>query len=199
MFLILVRHGQSEADIEKRLEGRYDSDLTELGYLQANAAAKWISNNYNLTKIITSPLKRTLHTANVMSHFTNTDVIVNDDLMEWNNGILAGMLRSEAEIKYPLPKNGRKSYEHPLGTESLIQFRTRIESFWQEFIDTHQNDECVCIVTHGGTIRMLIASILNLPIINDIKFKMGDCSINIFNIENNEKVIVKINFTEYLI
>lgn len=198
MNLILARHGQSTADIEHRLEGRYDSDLTEIGYFQAGCVAKWISENYKLTSVLSSPFKRAYYTATAIASAAGIDVIVNDDLMEWNNGILAGMLKSEADIKYPSPKQNHKPYDNSLGMESLIEFRARIEGFWREFIDERQTDENVCIVSHGGTIKMLFASILGLPIINDVTVRSDDGAIHIFKIENQRREIVKINFTGHL-
>lgn len=103
MEILLVRHGQSVADIEKRHEGRADYELTDLGVRQANALAAWISENYSIDQIISSPLKRAAKTAMLIGKAIGNEPVYEQQLMEWDNGLLAGLLREEATQRYPMP------------------------------------------------------------------------------------------------
>ena len=66
MKLLIVRHGESEADILKVCEGWADFSLTERGNKQALKTGKWIVDHYNIDKIYTSTLKRARETAHYL-------------------------------------------------------------------------------------------------------------------------------------
>ena len=63
MKLLVIRHGESEADIKKVCEGRADFELTDKGTQQARVLASWINENYRVSRIYTSPLSRAKATA----------------------------------------------------------------------------------------------------------------------------------------
>ena len=87
MVLLLIRHGESEADLLDVHEGRADFELTDRGHIQAQAMADFVKQEYKVTKI---------------SDAIGIKVNYEEDLMEFNNGLLAGMSREEAAIKYPI-------------------------------------------------------------------------------------------------
>ena len=103
MDLLIIRHGQSEADILKVHEGRADFALTELGHKQATLMAEWVSSYIKLDKIFASPLIRAKQTAEKLSAAIGIAIQFEEDLMEWQNGLIAGLSREEAAIKYPDP------------------------------------------------------------------------------------------------
>ncbi len=57
MKILIIRHGESQADILKVHEGRADFELTERGHRQAEAMSEYVSKNYQIKKYITVPLK----------------------------------------------------------------------------------------------------------------------------------------------
>ena len=92
------------SDDEGKHEGLYDSPLTEIGIRQAKNIVE-ILKSYDFDLIISSPLKRALQTAEIISKTLNIEIEVNDLFKERDNGIFAGLTFEEAEIKYPEPKN----------------------------------------------------------------------------------------------
>ncbi|MFA5524942.1 MAG: histidine phosphatase family protein [Tissierellales bacterium] len=199
--LLLVRHGQSVADIEGRHEGRADFPLTDLGREQAEKLSEWLKERYSFDMIIASPLKRAKETAEIIGSKMNHSVIFNDDLMEWNNGVLAGLLREEAKRKYPVPEGGRKYFQSVEKGESLIDFRGRAEHFLASLLHSIKDVEektKICIVAHGGIITMLYRSFLNLPIDTNIWLASGDTGIHLWRIDGDRKVIVFSNKQEHL-
>ena len=82
MEILVIRHGQSVADIEGRMEGRADFPLSEFGEKQAQCAAEWIKMRYKINAIISSPLMRAAKTAEFISKATGTDIIFDEALME---------------------------------------------------------------------------------------------------------------------
>ena len=79
--LFLIRHGQTIWNVEGRYQGSKDTELTSVGVRQAKLAAKYLSK-VNFSKIYSSPLKRALSTANIISKKNGPGVIIRDDLAE---------------------------------------------------------------------------------------------------------------------
>ena len=106
MELLIIRHGQSEADLLRCHEGRADFPLTETGKKQAVLLAEWLVDNYPPDYIVSSPLQRAKQTAAIIGEKSSLNIRLLDELMEFNNGLLAGLPYEEAARKYP-PKRGR--------------------------------------------------------------------------------------------
>ena len=105
MRLLIIRHGQSEADLINVYEGIADFELTELGHKQAKQMSEFVKNHYNISKIYSSPLKRAVQTANHLSEKTGAKIFLDDRLMEFDNGLIAGLKKEMADIKYPAVLN----------------------------------------------------------------------------------------------
>lgn len=185
MQILVIRHGQSQADLEDRLEGRADFPLTELGQKQALLAARWVSKHYPPELVLTSTLQRAAATARCISAAAGVELRPEPLLMEWDNGKLAGLLRDEADRLYPRPEGGRKPHDTHAGTESMIEFRARAEMFWSEF--THEyiipaRYKRVALVSHGDMINMLFRCFAVLPITDDLFFSSGDTGIHLWEI-----------------
>lgn len=202
MEILVVRHGQSIADLEDRHEGRADFELTELGCRQARCVANWIKDNYEIDIILSSPLKRAARTAEFISEETGIDIIFDDELMEWNNGLLAGLLRSEAKVRFPLPEGGRNPHDEFAESESFINFRARAEMFWSKFLHKYGREEKntrICIVSHGGMINMLFRSFMMLPVNTDSYISTGDTGVHLWKVDGNERRIIFLNKQEHLL
>jgi len=199
--LLVVRHGESQADLEDRHEGRADFELTPLGERQAGLAAAWIAKRYRPHEILASPLKRAARTAEAIAQECKLSVAYDEDLMEWNNGLLAGLKRDEARLRYPLPSTGRQPHDTFAEAESEIQFRARAEAFLSKLLFTQQNKSDlrrICIVSHGGMINMLFHSLTNLPFQSEISLATGDTGIHLWRIDGSRKRIVFMNAQEHL-
>jgi 2,3-bisphosphoglycerate-dependent phosphoglycerate mutase len=197
--LLVVRHGQSVADIENRFEGRADFELTELGIEQAKRAADWIHSNYKPDYIISSPLKRARKTADFIGNKCNVDISIDEEIMEWNNGLLAGLKREEGMRKYPLPPGGRKPHDTFAETESFIHFRTRAEMFLSKLLSCNENKLArICIVSHGGFINMFFRSFIRLPLDSNISITSGDTGIHLWHVNDKERRIIFNNYQEHI-
>ena len=125
MRLLVIRHGESEADILDVHEGRADFELTERGHRQAEAMSEYVSQNYQIARIYHSTLKRAVQTAGHLAFKTQVPLIPDEHLMEFNNGLIAGLERSVVKEKYPwvdVPVHS-SVYEQ----ESMLEFRYRAD------------------------------------------------------------------------
>lgn len=202
MEILVVRHGQSVADIEGRLEGRADFQLTELGCTQAKLLSEWIKSNYKIDIIFSSPLKRAAKTAQFISEATGANIVIDDSLMEWDNGLLAGLRKSEANERFPMPQCGRKPHDEFAEAESYINFRARAEMFWSKFICKYEEGEQnlrICIVSHGGMINMLFRSFMQLPTNTSTCISTCDTGVHLWKVHGNERCIIFSNRQEHLL
>ena len=141
MKLLIIRHGESEADILNVHEGRADFELTERGHRQAAAMGEYVSKNYKISRIYHSTLKRAAQTAGHLAEKTGAELIPCERLMEFNNGLLAGLSHEEADLKYPeveVPAHMSK-YEQ----ESAIEFRARAEYMLSKLLSENGKDDTI--------------------------------------------------------
>jgi len=196
--LLIIRHGQSEADLLGRHEGRADYALTDLGIKQAQLLASWVQENYPPDFIVSSTLKRASMTAHILSEKTGVAVDLEADLMEFNNGLLAGLTFEEAEIKYPIPEGGKKPHESYYGQETMIDFRARGEAVLSKIIHRYPPDKRIAIISHGGMINMLFRSFMELPMQTDHVIRNGDTAVHLWVIDENKKSVAFMNSREHL-
>lgn len=199
MDLIIIRHGESEADLLKVLEGRADFSLTQRGHLQAYGLSLWLKENADFNVILSSPLKRAKETASYISKAFKIKVNYLDQLMEWDNGLLAGLSIEEANRRFPLKDGIRKPHDTSANTESLIAFRARAEHFVSKLLDDYPEDAKICIVSHGGMITMLLRSLLKLPMDTNIRFGFSDTSICHIKINQSACQLLYVNKQEHLL
>lgn len=197
MRLLIIRHGESEADILDVHEGRADFNLTEKGHTQAQAMAEYLKKHYTIHKIYASPLKRAFQTATHLSEAIGVPVITEEKLMEFNNGLIAGLSWAEADEKYPripdLPVHA-SVYEQ----ESKLEFRYRAEYILSKIIAENEDDSTVAIVSHGGMINQLYQAFLKLPVTSGMTFPTSDTGIHEWMIKGEEQYVLRANGTTHL-
>ena len=196
MRILVIRHGESEADILDVHEGRADFELTERGHRQAEAMAYYVKEHYNISAIYCSTLKRAYQTAAHLSEATGIPLTSDEKLMEFNNGLIAGLKHDVVLEKYPPVKNlpiHAAVYEQ----ESVLEFRFRADYMLSKIVSETAPDATVAIVTHGGMVNQLYRSFLRLPVDSDIGFATGDTGIHEWRIEEKRRIIGKANLTAH--
>ena len=196
MKLLVIRHGESEADLLDVHEGRADFALTERGYRQAEAMANYVADNYNISKIYASTLTRAKQTAQHLSDKTGIPIAFDENLMEFNNGLLAGLPRAVVREKYPevpdLPID-----KAVYGQESQVEFRQRAENALSRILNEVEPDETIAVVSHGGMINQLYRSFFNMPVDCIYFFNTADTGIHIWSLTDKERRVIKANFDEH--
>ncbi len=196
MKLLVIRHGESEADLLDVHEGRADFALTKRGHRQAEAMANFVADNYNISKIYASTLTRAKQTAQYLSDKMGIPIVFDENLMEFNNGLLAGLPRAVVREKYPevpdLPID-----KAVYGQESQVEFRQRAENALSRIINESENDETVAVVSHGGMINQLYRSFFNMPVDCIYFFNTADTGIHIWSLTDRERRVIKANYDEH--
>lgn len=194
MRLLVIRHGESEADLLDVHEGRADFPLTQRGHRQAEALARYVKANYEVSAIYSSTLKRACQTAEHLSRETGVPVTADPMLMEFNNGLIAGMGRSEARERYP-EVVGLPVHASVYGQESALEFRFRADYMLSKIIADVGEGHVAVVVTHGGMINQLYRSFRRLPVDCGVFFSTGDTGLHEWRVEPRRRWVVKSNWT----
>ena len=145
-----VRHGESLWNVENRICGKTDIDLSEEGYAQAEKAAQEIlKQNLQIDLILSSPLLRAYHTAEIISEKTGIELQAEERLIEQNFGRFEGTPRDSEEFRIA-KTHFIDSYG---GGESMFKTAHRVYSLLDEI--TSQDDMVYLLAAHNGLARII--------------------------------------------
>ncbi|CAL1240587.1 histidine phosphatase family protein [Candidatus Methylocalor cossyra] len=170
----LMRHGESVGG--SRYRGQMDDPLSDTGWAQMRAA---IGGARPWDVIFSSPLSRCFDFAEELSARSGIPLEVDERLKEIGFGVWQGKTREEITQYDPglLQRFYRDPLTHrPDGAEGLAEFRTRIVSAWNDILARHAGRH-ILIVCHAGTIRMVLSHILEIPLANLFRIKVGHARI----------------------
>ncbi|MHB1463281.1 MAG: histidine phosphatase family protein [Armatimonadota bacterium] len=147
--IYLVRHGQTDWNVEKKTQGHTDIPLNDNGREQAKSLSMDISK-LKIDRIISSDLLRARETAEIVNEAFGVYLTFDKRLREINYGDLEGILGTTLT---PETWNIINTTPEKLNTEPFINVYTRIKTFFDELNDEHIN---ILIVTHGDALRMIM-------------------------------------------
>jgi 2,3-bisphosphoglycerate-dependent phosphoglycerate mutase len=196
MDILVIRHGESEADILDVHEGRADFELTKRGYMQAVAMARFVADNFKLTRIYASTLKRAAQTAKYLSDKTGIPIEFDSELMEFNNGLLAGLSREEADRLYPKVENTPID-KAVYGQESKAAFRNRAVNVLNRILKENDPEAVIAIVTHGGMVNQLYGALFHTPVGGNAFVCTADAGIHIWKITDHGSYVLKANVDDH--
>ncbi len=154
----LVRHGETDWNAERRLQGYTDTHLNTRGLAQADQMAKALKKiNFQFDVLYTSDLQRAKQTANAIEGLYAVSAISHSSLRERHLGALQGLTVSEAPLLEPELWNTHLSRDihHELrGGESILQFSSRIKNALQDIQEKHAG-KTILIISHGGALDMM--------------------------------------------
>ena len=159
----LLRHGQTPMSVQKRYAGRTDAPLTEVGVQQAAAAAKRLASA-GLGVIVTSPLLRTVQTAQVVAAVTGAAVVTDDGFRETDFGAWEGLTFAEVRERWPAEISAWMADPEvaPPGGESFTDVSARVTEALDRVLAARAG-QTVLIVSHVTPIKMLVAAALLAP------------------------------------
>lgn len=192
MRFLIIRHGESEADILDVHEGRADFPLTERGHRQAEAMSEFVRQHYHIDKIYSSTLQRAAQTAKHLESKMNVPPVFDKHLMEFNNGLIAGLTHSAAKEKYP--KTSVPLHMSVYEQESVLEFRYRAEYMLSKLIAENGENSTVAVITHGGMINQLYRCLFRLPVDSEFFFSTGDACIHEWLINGNSRSVIRANY-----
>lgn len=203
MKLLLIRHGESRGNLNRRWQGWLDEPLTERGLAQAHRLAerlqKWtIEHPEPIVAVYSSTLARAYQTATVLSRQLDVPLVLDGRLRERDVGALQGLTWPEIEARYPeVAQTIRERWnipEPPHG-ETLIHFTARVWGAIGEIIDRNGQDAArnVAIVSHGGTLNAYLNQLAGRGADMPFLFSFGNTSFSVVQFTNGRPRIVLVN------
>lgn len=175
--LLLIRHGETHWNTEKRFQGTADSPLTELGERQARLLAERIAK-LEPAALYTSDLGRAASTAGIIGAACDLQATPDTRLRERNVGVLTGL--TFEVIRDDHGHIWKQYFDHdyiiPEG-ESLREVVDRGEAFLDYVTQAHP-DDLVVAVSHGAIISALLRKLLHIPADAPRSFSLYNCALN---------------------
>jgi broad specificity phosphatase PhoE len=154
--VLLVRHGLTDWNATRRAQGHADIELNDAGRRQADEAAARLAG-LRLAAVYSSDLRRALDTARPIAERHGLEVVADVAWREIDQGEWEGLATEEIGRRWPgLWGAARHSSRRP-GGESPEEVTTRALAALRRIVERHPG-EVVAVVSHGGTIRWVVAA-----------------------------------------
>jgi len=164
--LYLTRHGQTEWNVARKIQGHNDSPLTEHGLLQADWLCE-VLRDINFNAIYSSTSLRAVKTAEIIRGNREVNIIAKDDLREIGMGDWEGLERDTLEEKYreeySVYCNAPHLYKPASNGESYFDVQQRVLPLIRNIVASHHGTN-VMIVTHTVTLKLIMGYFENRPL-----------------------------------
>ena len=202
--ILLVRHGQSQGNVERRFGGHSPMPLSELGFKQAEATARALAVE-KVTAVYSSDLLRAAQTAEPLARATGLEVNRTNALRERSVGRMEGLTFEEAAEAYPDEYGAllRRDFEHVLlGGESYRQLLDRASAELDRAIERHRGCT-IAVFSHTGTICILVLHLmgaLDAPDLKPVWISSANCGVTRCAIQQGGLIrALNMNDTRHLI
>lgn len=164
--LVLWRHGETDYNATKRMQGHIDSSLTPVGWNQARFAVPALAR-FDPALVIASDLKRATDTATVFAESTGVPLRIDKRLRETHLGEWQGLTGTEVDASWPGDRERWRRDETwaPPGGEARVEVAERAYAVVEDLLQAGEDcGETVLLATHGGLIIALTARLMGLPV-----------------------------------
>ncbi len=185
MKLLIVRHGETEANLKGIWQGQTPGVLTEKGKQQATLLAERLKDE-DISLIYTSDLDRAFHTAKIIHEYHKKIPLIKEpELREAYLAAWEGKAERDLDLNNP-----------PKGLETFEELQVRAARFLEKIMLKHK-DETVLLVSHTGFIKALVNSVRKIKgYTSDVN--QDNACINIIEFTGEKPKIVLLNSTEHL-
>lgn len=196
MLIYIVRHGLTEWNKLKKLQGAADVPLAKEGILLAEKTGEALKD-VKFDICFTSPLSRARQTAECVLGDRNVPIIPDKRIQEINFGDLEGGCVRDAEGNYIDPQvemffRDPVNFKRPENGEDIFDVIARTKDFWEEKTsDPSLTDKTVLVASHGCAVRALLQNIYHNP----ENFWHGcvppNCCVNLVEVKNGKTVLLE--------
>jgi broad specificity phosphatase PhoE len=183
-----LRHGESEGNSARLIQGRGDYPLSETGREQARRVAGWFAER-RIGRLLSSPLARALQTARILADRLGlAEVELREELNELDTGLFTGLTVEQIRTRHSEAWRSfqRESWEGVPGAERIVSLLARAERLWELLAGSAVPGRAVLCVTHSGIMQWVLKATLGcrtwMPVV-----PMGNCSISRFSVDNRRE------------
>ena len=197
--LLLVRHGITKYNSERRFLGYSDIDLSDLGRRQVELLRDYLVD-VQIDAVYSSDLKRTMTTARVVTEGRDLDIVECPELREMSYGLCEGMTFGEINSNYPDVAAKCVAFntdvEFP-GGESFEGFISRTNIFLDRLKDCNQSDT-VLVTSHSGAVKALICHLIGMDMKHWWQLSLDNASLSIVTISTHGTILNRLNDVSHL-
>ena len=176
----MVRHGETQWNVERRVQGWGDSPLTAKGLAQADAIGKRLARE-RFDTLVASDLGRAHETARRIASHCGLPVVIDPRLRERNFGVGEGMNYDDIDRAWPQVFSRERETTNPdlviTGGESRRQFHDRIHAAFEALAREHEGKR-VAVVTHGGVLATLYRVVHGIPVAHAHRVAISNAAYN---------------------
>jgi len=203
MRLYIIRHGETDWNVQRRFQGRSDIPLNEEGRRLARITSEAL-RDVPFARIYTSPLKRAYETAMLVKGDRDIPVMIEPRIIEIGFGEYEGLCCGKDNYNIPDPAfmnffEKPEAYKPPRGAEGIDELRARTADFLQEIVhNKDMENDIILVSTHGAALRGLLSNINHIGI--EEFWKGGvhkNCAVTIVDVKDGQMVIVEEGKTYY--
>ena len=197
--LLMVRHGESTWNRERRIQGQLDPPLTDRGRMQAREIADRLSG-HDVVAMYCSDLRRAQQTARPIAESVGVEPVTMVDLREIGLGEWEGRTGDELAAGYPAlwdEWTRRPSWDLVPGGEGQSAFERRVQRALDALFDAHPEGDVLC-VTHGGVVQVALSLIVGRSVDGVFPFLIENCSLSVLQRTLRGPVITAVNDTCHL-
>lgn len=202
MRLYIIRHGETDWNVEGRLQGQSDIELNKNGLRLARVTAEAMKD-INFDLCISSPLSRAVKTAEIILKGREVPLLMDDRLMELSFGSWEGLGCHKNNFEIP-SDHFDDFYLKPMefvpgeGGETILELCRRADEFYKDLLENLEyQDKTILIATHGCTVRALMNSALP----NEGDFWRGsvpmNCAVNVIDVYSGKADLVEADKVYY--
>lgn len=199
--LLLIRHGYSSGNKERRFSGQIDLPLSAEGLEQAERVCAYIEENYKVDAIYSSDLVRAVDTVKPLASALNLPIHIHRELREINEGIWQGVLMTEVQEKYPeqyafyKSNLGLHQFE---GGECYASMLARLTPMIDKIVADNP-DKTVVIGTHGAVVRGLLSLWQGIPLERVMEVpRVPNGTVTEVEIDGDAVRVIKLGFSDHL-
>ena len=177
MRLYVIRHGETDINLNNQINSLNDDDLNETGILQANSLKSKIEEiDYDF--IICSPLKRAKHTAEIINA-NNRQILFDERIIERDAGCFTKQSLDNIDSDDWWNVNPKRDYKD---AETVYNVILRINDFIDD-IKNKYSDNNIIVVTHGGVSKAIQSYFYGIPKDGVLeRYKCDNCEVKTYNI-----------------
>lgn len=187
MKLYLIRHGQTNWNLQRKIQGTTDIPLNETGIAQAHEVGRKLlelKDKYTIDTIFCSHLQRAHKTAEIIASYLNVPCAPAEGLHELNLGAFEGKTWDEGRAEFPEAYDAwysnRRYAPAPGGGESYqASYERCAAAIRREAAKLPRDTRGMAVVSHGGTIFATIAAITNTDFEDMGKYVIGNLSVTV--------------------
>ena len=177
---LLGRHGATAYSLEKRFSGAggFDAPLAALGEQQAEALAREIAARGGVDAIVSSPLLRTLQTAERVAHATGAPIDIAPGIAECAFGEWDGFTFAEVSERWPVELAAwlASTDVAPPGGESFAECRDRVDRARRDLLTRHAGQR-VAVISHVTPIKLMTGICVDAPLSSLYRMELAPCSL----------------------